>query len=352
MDLPLLSRLRIRGGRPLVRWLQRQPWVTERLLARRAESIAKGLDPDIAWMLAAGDLTGDTGLGGTSAAIARRKMAESIGLVEDAPRGVVHTVDRTVAGAEGPLAARVYHPEGLARPSAGLVFIHGGGWVTGDLDTHDTLCRRIALVGDIRVVAIEPRVAPEAKFPAAVDDALAAFRYVAKNANDFAIDPARLGIGGDSAGGNLSAVVGLDTRGDLVKPALTCLIYPAVDATRAQPSHQELGKDYLLTSDSMAWYLEQYLPRASYRDPRASPLFAKDLSGAPPALIAIAGFDPLRDEAERYAERLVEAGAKVEVLRSPSLPHGFTLMTALAPAALAATEEIARRTGALLRAAK
>ncbi len=349
-DLPLSSRVRIRSGRPLVRWLYRQSWLRRRLLATRDADLKKGLDHDIAWMLAIGEITGDTGLGHEDPVIARRKMAESIALVDDVPAGAVRTSDRQVPGAAGGIPARVYEPEGLARPSAGLVFIHGGGWVIGDLDTHDTLCRRFALLAKIRVVSIAPRMAPEARFPAAAEDSLAAFRYIAKNAKDFGIDPSRLGIGGDSAGGNLSAVVGLETRKDEVKPKVTVLLYPAVDATRSMPSHKELGKGYLLTEDSMIWFLGHYVPEAQRRDPRVSPMLADDLSGAPTAIVAIAGFDPLRDEAERYAERLAEAGTKVEVLRSPSLPHGFTLMTAVVPAAMKATEAIARKTGELLEA--
>jgi acetyl esterase len=348
MRLPLLSRIKVRGGRPVVRWLHGQSWLRRRLLSGRDADLAKGLDHDVAWMLALAERAGEDELARGSPRKARRKMAESIRLVEDMPAGAVAVTDRTVPGSAGPIPARVYEPDGLPRPSPGLVFVHGGGWVTGDLDTHDTLCRRMALLGKVRVVSIAPRMAPEHPFPAPVDDTLAAFRFVAKNAGAFGIDPARLGIGGDSAGGNLSAVVGLDTRTDEVKPALTVLIYPSVDATCSQPSHRELAHGYFLTKESIDWYLGHYAPPALRRDPRVSPLHTEDLRGAPRALIAIAGFDPLRDEAERYAERLGEAGTAVEVLRSPSLPHGFTLMTAIVPAALRATEAIARRTGELL----
>ena len=350
MELGLLSQVRVRGGRPVLRWLHGLPWLRARLLAERREDVARGLDPDIACMLAIGARTGDAELGKASPAVERRKMAESIHLVEDMPDGAVEVTERAVLGPAGRIPARLYEPAGLARPSPGLVFIHGGGWVTGDLDTHDTLCRRIALVGRLRVLSVAPRLAPEHRFPAAVEDSVAAFRAAAQNAAAFGIDPTRLGIGGDSAGGNLSAVVGLETRGDALRPALTVLIYPAVDATCSQPSHRRLGQGYLLTSDSIAWYLDHYIPdRAQRRDPRISPLLAPDLAGAPPAIVAVAGFDPLVDEGERYADRLAEAGAEVEVLRSPSLPHGFVLMTGLVPAAMAATEEIARRAGERLR---
>jgi acetyl esterase len=329
--------------------LHRQSWLREWLLAEREADLTKGLDADIAWMLALGERTGDVALGKHSPAKERRRMAESVRLVEDPPNGVVSVTDRTVPGAAGAIPARVYAPDGLEHPSPGFLFLHGGGWVTGDLDTHDTLCRRIALLGKLRVVAVAPRLAPEHRFPAAVEDAIAAFRFVASSAKELGIDPARLGVGGDSAGGNLSAVVSLETRADDVRPALAVLIYPALDATCSQPSHRELGTGYLLTRESIAWYLGHYVEPSRHRDPRVSPLWREDLAGAPRTLLAIAGFDPLRDEAERYAERLEAAGATVEVLRAPSLPHGFALMTGLAPVALAATEAIAKRTGELLQ---
>jgi acetyl esterase len=321
------------------------------VLARRSADLAKGLDPDTAFMLALGDITGDTSLKKASVAAARRSMAETIAIVDDLPKGAIDVTNRMVPGANGSIPARTYVPQ-LEGPSAGLVFVHGGGWVTGDLDTHDTLCRRLALVGGMRIVAIAPRMAPEHPFPAPLEDTLAAFRHIAKNAEAFGIDRRRLGIGGDSAGGNLSALVGLETRGDDAKPALTVLVYPALDATCSDPSHASRGTGYLLTAESIAWYLEHYLghDRALRTNPRVSPLHCEDLAGAPRALVVNAGFDPLRDEAERYVERLQAAGSEVELLRYPALIHGFLLMTGMSEAARTATEEIARRTAAILAA--
>jgi acetyl esterase len=335
MPLGFRSQMRVRAARHVVRFLHRSPRLRARVLARRATDIANGLDPDTAFMIALGEITGDANLAKSTPAAARRSMAESIAIVP---------------GAAGALPARIYVPSNLAVPSAGLVFVHGGGWVTGDLDTHDTLCRRLALVGGMRIVSIAPRMAPEYPFPAAIDDTLAAFRHIAKNAEAFGIDPERIGIGGDSAGGNLSALVGLETRSDDVKPALTVLVYPALDATCSDPSHRSLGSGYLLTADSIAWYLDHYLgeDRALRTSPRVSPLHCGDVAGAPPALVVNAGFDPLRDEAERYVERLRAAGTDVEILRYPALVHGFLLMTGLSAAARAATEDIARRTAELL----
>ena len=354
MRFGFASRMRIKVSRPLVRMVQQSSALRAPLLARRAADLAKGLDPDTALMLVLGEISGDAKLAEGTPAAARRKMAESIAIVEDVPVGDLDVTESEVSGSAGPIAARVYRPTSLAAPSPGLVYVHGGGWVTGDLDTHDTLCRRIALVGDLCVISIAPRMAPEHPFPAAIDDTVAAFRDVAGRAEELRLDPARIGIGGDSAGGNLSAIVGLETRSDERKPALTALLYPCVDATCRDPSHQSLGQGYLLTADSIAWYLEHYVGEDASRRklPRVSPMYVDDLSGAPPALVVNAGFDPLRDEAERYWERLKAAGTPAELVRYPALIHGFLLMTGLSAAALAATEEIARRMGKMLREKK
>lgn len=350
MELGRLSRLKVRGMRPLVRALQQNAWLRRPLLARRAADLADGLDPDIAWMLEAGRLTGDSDLDTSSPRVARRKMAEGVLLAAWVPEGAVVTAELTVRGKTGPLRARSYVPAGLAAGSPGLVFVHGGGWVTGDLDTHDSLCRLLALEGKMRVVAIEPRLAPEHPFPAALDDTLEAFRDVARSAAGLGIDPARLGLGGDSAGGNLSASAGLELRDDTLRPALTLLIYPALDATCSSPSHRTRGQGYLLTNESVAWYLDQYVgPRADRRrDPRVSPLLAPDLHGAPRALVVVAGFDVLVDEAVAYAGRLTEASVPNELLRSPSMPHGFALLTAISRVAREDTLRFCRRAGEML----
>jgi acetyl esterase len=199
----------------------------------------------------------------------------------------------------------------------------------------------------MRVVAVCPRLAPEHPFPAAVDDSIAAFRDVASRAESFGIDARRLGIGGDSAGGNLSAVVGLATRGDAQRPALTLLIYPATDLTRTLQSHTTRGDGYLLTRESMAWYTDHYTSGGdvSLVDPRVSPLWEKDVSGAPRAIVVVAGFDPLVDEGVAYAQKLMDAKVETELMRFDALPHGFALMTGVVPAALEATHAIARRAG-------
>lgn len=347
--LDQLLRAYAAAARRGVRFALRSPSVRRKLLARRDEQLELGLDHDTAVVLALASLVGQDAAVSGRPAVERRMMRASVRIADDAPAGAIAISDEQV----GRVPARVYVPRGLERPSPGLVFVHGGGWVTGDLETHDTLCRRLALVARIRVIAIAPRLAPENPFPATLDDTLAAFRAIAGVAAHFGIDPARLGIGGDSAGGNLSAVVGLATRDDPVRPALTALLYPATDATWSKPSIESRGEGYLLTKASLRWYRGHYLgdDAALQRDPRVSPLLAPDVSGAPAALVAVAGFDPLLDEGVAYANRLAEAGSKVELLRYESLIHGFLLMTGVSRAARAATEEIARRIGDMLRAA-
>jgi acetyl esterase len=322
-----------------VRWLAR---------ARRE---AIGLDPVVGAILAIDDLTHDSAVHRGGAERARRLVAESIAIA-DAPCEVeVDVEERRIAGAAGPLRARRYSPRRAEAILPGLVFFHGGGWVTGDLDTHDALCQRLAGLGGIRVVSVAYRLAPEHPFPAAVEDALAAFRDVAERAEELGIDPARIGIGGDSAGGNLSAVVSLETRGELRRPSLAVLLYPSVDATCSSDSHRSLAEGYYLTREAIDWYLTQYVGSdpGKRRDPRISPHFVEDLRGAPPTLVVVAGFDPLRDEAIAHAARLRDAGVPVRVVREEALIHGFVLMNGIAPEARRATEDLARRIGDALR---
>ena len=277
-------------------------------------------------------------------------LAESAAIVEDPPSGDVMVNELLIPGPGVAIPARRYVPVGLAAPSPGLVFFHGGGWVAGDLDTHDTLCRILALEGRLRVIAVDYRLAPEHPFPAAVDDAMAAFRWVAREAESLGVDPAKIAVGGDSAGGNLSAVVGLRTREDQRKPALAALLYPAVDATCASASHRELGRGYYLTEATITWYRDHYLGKDATKRllPDASPLFEPDLAGAPPSLVVTAAFDPLRDEAIAYAARLREAGVPVREERVAGMIHGF-LNAGLSRGAREARARIAREIGRTLR---
>ena len=233
-------------------------------------------------------------------------------------------------GPDGPIPLRVYRPRGVAAdaPLPGLVFFHGGGWVIGDLDTHDVLCRQLTAEAGITVVAVDYRLAPEAKFPAAADDAWAATRWVVAHADRLGIDARRLAVGGDSAGGNLAAVVSLLAR-DAGAPdiAFQALLYPVADVGIEWPSYQAFGEGYLLTSQSMRWFIGHYLKAEQEAvDWRVSPLRAPSLEGLPPALIVTAGFDPLRDEGEAYARALRDAGVCVDYVCYGGMIHGFVPM--------------------------
>ena len=257
---------------------------------------------------------------------ARRAFLERRSFTQPAPPDVASVRDET----SGPVAMRVYRPLGAAAGATlpALVYFHGGGWVIGDLDTHDTLCRELANGAGVCVVAVDYRRAPDHRFPAAVDDCYAATRWIVAQAAALRIDPTRLAIGGDSAGGNLAAVVAIAARdaGDLPL-AYQLLIYPATDQRAASPSHTANGQGYLLTSDSVAYYRAHYLEREEdWPDWRASPLLHEDLSRLPPALVLTAGFDPLRDEGAAYADRLSAAGNRVAYVCFERQIHGFILM--------------------------
>jgi acetyl esterase/lipase len=225
---------------------------------------------------------------------------------------------------------RLYRPKGVpaSAPLPALIFFHGGGWVIGDLETHDVLCRQLTAAAGISVVNVDYRLAPEHRYPAAVEDAWAAVRWVEKHAAELAIDSTRLAVGGDSAGGNLAAVVALLAR-DHGGPslALQVLTYPVTDVAAESASYAEFADGFLLTRDSMRWFIEHYVPERKDRlDWRASPLRAQSLAGVAPALVVTAGFDPLRDEGEAYGRRLREAGVRVDMVCYGGMIHGFAPM--------------------------
>jgi len=237
---------------------------------------------------------------------------------------VAEVQNRTVPGPAGPIAVRMYRP--VAKETLPvLIYFHGGGFVICSLDTHDGECRRLANASGCAVISVDYRLAPENKYPAAAEDAYAATRYIAENAAEFGIDPQRIAVGGDSAGGNLSTVVALlsrDRGGPLLKFQL--LIYPLVDFADNSPSMQQYAKDYFLTRESMDWFTDCYLlSQETTRDPMASPLNAKDVRGLPPAMILTAEYDPLRDQGEAYARKLQSAGVAVELKRYDGMIHAF-----------------------------
>lgn len=232
--------------------------------------------------------------------------------------------ERRIAGPDGgEIGLRIYRPLPGARPA--LVYLHGGGFVIGSLDTHDATCRALAAASRCTVISVDYRLAPEHRFPAAAEDAYAALCHAAEAGAEIGVDPARLAVGGDSAGGNLAAVTALLAR-ERGGPRLAfqLLVYPVTDARFDTPSYLENGEGYFLTTKLMRWFWDHYLERADQADdPLASPLRAKDLAGLPPALVLTAGYDPLRDEGERYAERLREAGVPTELKRYAGQIHGF-----------------------------
>ncbi|MBO6556200.1 MAG: alpha/beta hydrolase [Pseudomonadales bacterium] len=207
-----------------------------------------------------------------------------------------------------------------------VVFFHGGGWVIGDLDTHDSVCRQLANESGYTVVAVHYRLAPEHPFPASVDDCYSALRWIQNHADDLNIDGDRIAVAGDSAGGNLAAAVSIKARDEGTGGiSFQLLIYPVTDFNFDTASYSENAEGYLLTIDSMRWFWNHYVghDESLGLHPLASPMRADDLSGLPPALIMTAEFDPLRDEGEAYGERLKEAGVKTDVQRYEGLIHGF-----------------------------
>lgn len=287
------------------------------------------LDLDATWLVRIADVR-DAGLDLRKRPIevARTDFLASCRLVEGPRRSLAQVADRQIAGCQ----VRQYDPGADAVGT--LVYLHGGGWVVGDLDSHDRLCRRLAHQGRQRVVAVHYRRAPEHPFPAAIHDVVGVFRALVDERGP------RVAIGGDSAGGNLAAVAChvLRDEGDPRRPAFQLLVYPATDLRRVTASHRALEHGYLLEKENLDWYQDAYQP--DVLDPRASPLLHPDLSELPPAIVVSAGFDPLRDDAELYASALSRAGGAVDDLRFPGQLHGFANMDGALPSADRAVDAI------------
>jgi len=272
----------------------------------------------------------------------RRHMRGVSLLVAGEPVEPVTTSDLAIPDEAGPIGARLYRPHGLAEPAPLLVFFHGGGWVQGDLDTHDNVCRFLALHAATAVLAVDYRLAPEHPFPAGVNDSLTAYRHAVDHADELGVDPARIAVGGDSAGGNLATVVARMAAGDERPPVFQLLIYPGTDAVEVAASRRLFAEGFMLTEERIQWFLDRYLPdHADRSDPRASPLYEPEPHLLPPTYLATAGFDPLRDEGERFAARLAEAGVPVVVRRFPDLYHGFANAIGLGRRSREAMHEIA-----------
>ena len=261
---------------------------------------------------------------------ARRWYLERRSFSQPDPPPVGTVRDLAAPGPHGPIPLRLYRPAGVAEAAVLplLVYFHGGGWVIGDLDTHDVVCRTLCAGAGIAVLSVDYRLGPEQRFPAALDDCLAATRFARVEAAALGIDPARLAVGGDSAGGNLAAVVCLALRdAGEPGPAFQLLIYPATDMRAVAPSHRSNGQGYVLTADTIAYFRGHYIADpAEWADWRASPLLAADHAHLPPALVLTAGFDPLRDEGRQYADALSGAGVAAQYVCFERQIHGFITM--------------------------
>jgi acetyl esterase len=280
-------------------------------------------------------LLSDAGMTFTADATPEDRRAAMIAATADPlfPKHPVHDVaDRTIPGPAGEIPVRVFRP-GAATGLPVVLWFHGGGWVTGNLDTHDQLGRLLADHVGAVVVSVDYRLAPEAKFPAAADDCLAAYTWALAHADEVGGDATRVAIGGDSAGGNLAAVVTLDARErGLPQPKLQLLVYPVTDYEFDSPAMIDNAKGYFLEAESMRWFWNHYARTpADFDDARFSPLRASDLSGLAPAVVVTAEFDPLRDQGEAYARRLADASVPTVAVRADGLIHGFFGMHAFMP---------------------
>ena len=264
-----------------------------------------------------------------TAAAARAAYLQRRSLSQPASESVAQTHDHTLTHNGVSLGIREYRPQGsqAAAVLPALLFFHGGGWTVGDLDTHDTVCRSLCNASGSAVFAVDYRLGPEAPFPAAYEDAIAAFAWLVQHAAQVHIDPARIAVGGDSAGGNIAAALCLGLHGQSAQPAFQLLIYPAVTMRPDTPSYHRNGQGYMLTQDSMRWYTANYISQDHHADDwRASPLMAASHADLPPALVMTAGFDPLRDEGLMYADALSEAGVRTQYVCFERQIHGFITM--------------------------
>ncbi|HEY3839706.1 MAG TPA: alpha/beta hydrolase [Bryobacteraceae bacterium] len=301
------------------------------------------LDPKIREILEQVEATGGPPLETLSPPEARQAAIDGLAEWRGDAETVAGVENRTIPGPASNIPIRIYNPEGQA-PFPALIYFHGGGWVVCDLDTHDIICRAITRRSGAVVIAVDYRLAPEHKFPAAVDDCYAATCWVATHAAELGIDPRRIAVGGDSAGGNLATVVSLRSRDEFGPAiALQAMVYPVTDLSSFDTSsYREFADGYSLTKVEMEWFRDHYLNQPEDgRSPHASPLLAPDLRGLPPALILTAEFDPLRDEAEAYAKRLQEAGVPVKCTRYPGMIHPFFSLIGGVRQSLEAIDEVA-----------
>jgi acetyl esterase len=239
----------------------------------------------------------------------------------------VEARETSIEGPSGPLAVRLYRP--AARSQSLLVFAHGGGWAIGDLDVYDYTCRFLAHHSGVSILAVDYRLAPEHPFPAGIEDVTTAFRWAVEHAAELGVRPDRIAVGGDSAGATISAVVSADLVGEEARPAFQLLLYPATDLARRTPSRDRLGTGLLLTEPDIEWFYRSYAAGTDLADPRLSPLYRRADPRLPATYVATAGYDPLRDEGDAFAERLVAAGVRVHHDRQPDVVHGYLVFASL-----------------------
>lgn len=297
------------------------------------------LSPGMVWLL---DLAGKANLPkleDLTIDAARRQYLDTANRLDRKPAAMEAVTDlaverpgaepgETPEGQPGDLRIRIYRPKTLAEPAPALLWFHGGGWVVGSVETTDAVCRGLADGAAAAVISVEYRMGPEAPFPAAIEDAELAWDWLAANAAPLGLDPARIAVGGDSAGGNISAVLAHQCRGKAVRPAFQLLIYPGTDMSREHPSVAENAAGYMLEKSTMDWFRGHYMPDDGQRsDPRASPLLSGRFDDLPPAHVQTAGFDPLRDEGIAYVRAMTDAGVAVEHRHDPGLVHGYFNMS-------------------------
>ena len=279
-----------------------------------------------------------------------RRDLERLQAVGPARHGEVHVTDRYAPGPAGAVPVRIYRPAGIEEPAPAVVYLHGGGWVCGSVRGMDVPCHNLATDTASVVVSVDYRLAPEHPYPAAVEDSVAAYRWVHGAAGSLGIRPDRIAVMGDSAGGNLAAIVAQQLRGaDVDPPVAQGLVYPVTDMLQSSASYRSVGTGFVLEASTMEWFRRLYVPDPSHwTSPLASPLAAVDLADLPPALVATAGFDPLRDEGIAYAEALRAAGNQVIEIHEPDLIHGYYDI-GVVRRAVEASAAINRRMAELLR---
>ena len=314
--------------RSVVKALGRAPASIQRLIGGRAPlSDGVPIEPEVGAALRLLSLIPGASFEDLPLDQARAAIDHEADVFGGAPIPMHEVRDLTIPTDAGPLPARLYRADPRDTDRF-LVYFHGGGWVVGSLTSGDSACRFLARHAGVSVLAVEYRLAPEHPFPAAPDDALAAFRFAVAQASEWGHDPNRIAVGGDSAGGNLAAVLCQDLRiADEVRPAFQLLFFPVTDLSTKHASYRQFADGFFLTEKQMDWYRTHYLGDHPATDPRVSPLLAEDLTGLAPAYVAVSGFDVLRDEGEAYARRMADAGVLVGLRRHDRLIHAFVNST-------------------------